>query len=445
MKRPLRFTLIWAGALAALAVLAPFAAAGTQTYYVSPTGSGTSCEQSSPCEVTYAAGDAANEDTIIVGPGTYTLPPSGLSITKAIAIGGQAGSAAPVFVTSSAGNLHVNVGTNPYLHDLRIEGSGGLILGSGIGERLFVSYTGSSASGCSLSSGVTLLDSVCWAHDGGSASSAISTNVSGAATITLRNVTAVTAAGSATAIYAKASSGNSLTLNATNVIARGSNHPDVEAIPSAGASVAVNLSHSNYETASQDLPAGTVTDPGTNGNQTGAPLFVNAGAGDFHQAIGSPTIEAGLNETANGTIALAGEARVLGTCVGGPGITDIGAYEFVPTAACPSTAIPIAAATILNKFKVEKVKLNKKKGTGTLLVTVPGPGKFTLSGKGVKKASRSSHGSEVLKLAVKPVGKAKKKLAKTGGAKLSLKLKFVPNGGTAAQQTKKVTLLEKVS
>ena len=56
---------------------------------------------------------------------------------------------------------------------------------------------------------------------------------------------------------------------------------------------------------------------------------------------------------------------------------------------------------------------------------------------------RSSKGAATLSLPIKPVGKTKKTLAKTGKAKLALTLTFAPTGGTAKRTSKTVKLLEK--
>jgi hypothetical protein len=56
-------------------------------------------------------------------------------------------------------------------------------------------------------------------------------------------------------------------------------------------------------------------------NQTAAPVFVDATAGDFHEVSGSPTVDAGVNDAANGTTDLDGNPRTVN------GATDIGAYE----------------------------------------------------------------------------------------------------------------------
>ena len=59
-------------------------------------------------------------------------------------------------------------------------------------------------------------------------------------------------------------------------------------------------------------------------NQTAAPLFANLGTDDFHELAGSPTIGAGVSSPANGLTDLDGVPRQFG------GVTDIGAYQFVP-------------------------------------------------------------------------------------------------------------------
>lgn len=87
-----------------------------------------------------------------------------------------------------------------------------------------------------------------------------------------------------------------------------------------------------------------------------------------------------------------------------------------------------------------KLTLNKKKGTGTLSVTVPGPGvlAFADAKKGKKKVlkptSLNPTGAGTVKVAIKPNGKGKKALKKTGKLQFKGKLTFTPAGGSAATQ-----------
>jgi subtilisin-like proprotein convertase family protein len=98
----------------------------------------------------------------------------------------------------------------------------------------------------------------------------------------------------------------------------------------------------------------------------------------------------------------------------------------------------------VNTFRAGKPKLNKKKGTARLPVTVADSGQLTLRGKGVKSASASKAkavaGPGTVKLPVRPKGKTRKKLNSTGKAAVKVKLTFTPTGGTPRTQTKKIKL-----
>ena len=84
----------------------------------------------------------------------------------------------------------------------------------------------------------------------------------------------------------------------------------------------INLDHSNYDSEDEPGPATTVTDPGSGTNQVAAPQFADPASGEFHQAAGSPTINAGADDGLLGPLDLDGESRVQGPA------PDIGADEF---------------------------------------------------------------------------------------------------------------------
>ena len=101
-------------------------------------------------------------------------------------------------------------------------------------------------------------------------------------------------------------------------------------------------------------------------------------------------------------------------------------------------------------FAVGKTKLDKKKGTATIPVDVPGPGTLALSGKDIasQRPLRARHdkpvsGAGTVKLTVKAKGKAKKKLKKKGKVKVKVTITFAPTGGEAASQVKSVKLRKK--
>jgi hypothetical protein len=112
---------------------------------------------------------------------------------------------------------------------------------------------------------------------------------------------------------------------------------------------------------------------------------------------------------------------------------------------------PVDATTQgLCQFSFGKLKKNKNKGTAILPVQVPGAGKLSLSGKGVVPqrpagdfavpTGRTVTKAGTVKLLIKAKGKLKKKLNRTGKAKLKLKVTFTPTGGPPSPEAKRVTL-----
>jgi hypothetical protein len=60
------------------------------------------------------------------------------------------------------------------------------------------------------------------------------------------------------------------------------------------------------------------------GNKTALPAFVDAGAGDYHQLVSSPTVDAGLPDSLLGASDIDGDPRQFGSQ------PDMGADEYVP-------------------------------------------------------------------------------------------------------------------
>lgn len=90
-------------------------------------------------------------------------------------------------------------------------------------------------------------------------------------------------------------------------------------------------------------------------------------------------------------------------------------------------------------------KTDKKAGTATLRVDLPGHGELTASGKGAKAAAAGavpakSVSQDGATLVVGAKGKQKRKLLDTGKVKLRIAVTFTPTGGTPSTQSLKVTL-----
>ena len=106
-----------------------------------------------------------------------------------------------------------------------------------------------------------------------------------------------------------------------------------------------------------------------------------------------------------------------------------------------SSVISDPHPVVSSAFTVSKPRLNKKKGTATLRVSVPGPGKVTLSGKlPVAHGTAVSVGPATVTLTLKAKGKGRTKLGKQGKLRVSASIGYAPVGGAAASVTKAVVL-----
>jgi hypothetical protein len=442
----------WSTATIALAAIATAAsaspaAASAATYYADPAGSGTTCSQASPCLLKYTVETKAmNNDEVVVMPGTYLLDSSDLQLNHVIDLHGVSSGQRPKisFDKTGDGVAVFSAGDGSQLRDLEIENQGsGTALNAGLitGDRLYVSSESTATPACNFTGDTVLRDSVCVNFSSGDAIGVASFGT----TVTVRpvNVTAVSASGDGVRVSGNLDS--SATVNATNVIASGS-PTDVRVQTSGGGSPSANalLDHSNYDTTASSGGGTTITIAGAFTNQTAPPVFA-PGLGNFHQAAGSPTIDRGATGPPNGgPLDFDGEARAQGPS------QDIGADEFTfapsPTPAPPSSA-----------FSFGKLKRNKRKGIAFLLVNLPGPGEVGLRGKGLKtiggagvaRASLVVSGGTV-KLKVRPAKKGKKarklrkRLRRTGKAGVKVKVAYIPTGGFANTQTKKLTLKMKL-
>jgi hypothetical protein len=362
---------------------------------------------------------------VIVTPGSYK-PSAEVTIERAIDLGGQAGAAVPTIQLALEPVRITNPGAT--VHDLRIELLGptmahALSIEAGTVERVYT-LAGESSGACEILSGI-LRDSVCW-----NSFSGVTVGTSAGPDPVLVNDTTAS-------IYVLAGAGVHTSVEVRNVIAQAASpgRSDLNVDSSTEGSVSIVLSHSNFSTVDTSLSGGmtySYTQPGTNGNQTAEPLFVNPAAGDLHEAPGSPTIDAGASDPLMGGLDLDRSPRAQPPCVGGAPTPDIGAYELVPTAACPKPS---------NRFSFGKLKRNRKKGTAKLAVSLPGPGALSLSGKGVVRQEKA--GSGTMSLLVKAKGRNRRRLVRTGALKVKVTVTFTPSGGDPASQGRTVKLLEK--
>jgi hypothetical protein len=113
---------------------------------------------------------------------------------------------------------------------------------------------------------------------------------------------------------------------------------------------------------------------------------------------------------------------------GGDG-SDIGAFELQP---------------VSSDFSFGKLKRNKKKGTATLTVIVPGPGELELGGtKKVKGRNARAAAAGEVKILIKAKRAAKRKLERTGKAKVAAAVTFSLDVGQPSTRSRKIKLIKR--
>src|SRR5215211_4039916 len=153
--------------------------------------------------------------------------------------------------------------------------------------------------------------------------------------VTLRNVTAVAPAPGSIALVQTgncepgACSANATSTVINSILAGGPGAADVRTTASVsgcgaggGGACFGNLliDYSNFDGIANCFFC-SISAPGSAHNQTAAPLLVNLAGDDLHQLAGSPTVDAGVDDPANGSTDPDGNPRPLGAA------TDIGAFE----------------------------------------------------------------------------------------------------------------------
>jgi hypothetical protein len=253
---------------------------------------------------------------------------SQINVPSGVTLEGDPAQARPVIHSSVSGNPGIEtLSTTSAVVDVDIEytGNEAAIDGPGAFNRVIANVPSGTAQAATFLNGATLTDSIC----SGKFGIYDSLGGGGADDFTLRNDTIY---GSTTALTLEAS-GTSVSATISNTIIRSASGPDVVVEGSSGSATAT-LDHSNYGSVSVAGSA-TATAAGSATNQTATPSFVDLTTHDFHEAAASPTIDAGADGSANGTLDLDGNPRDVGLH------TDIGAYEFL---IAPSTSTTAATA-----------------------------------------------------------------------------------------------------
>jgi hypothetical protein len=333
------------GVLAVQAVVgAPAQAAAPR--YASPTGSGTACTSTAPCDLVTAVNSAPATTEVVVASGTYNLGTTALTNNQAgVNVHGVAGQPRPVINTSADPGLALS-GTGAKLADVTLNQSGGTfglqVFAAGVVVQR-VEVHSAAADACAIGYSGLVRDTLCVSSAAGGVALEDSWG-GGTGVLTLRNVTAIATGTDSYGIRAN-STGDTTNLDiaARNVIASGVLADIGSGETGLNSESDVILSFSNYDTI-EELGGGNVSNVGSvSTNQTAAPVFLDTTL--YHQAATSPTVDKGTTDVNVGTADLDGDLRRLGAA------TDIGSDEYDNVA--PDTAFVHVPKRKSHKHKVK--------------------------------------------------------------------------------------------
>ena len=104
-------------------------------------------------------------------------------------------------------------------------------------------------------------------------------------------------------------------------------------------------------------------------------------------------------------------------------------------------------------FSFGKLKRNRRNGTATLSVNVPGPGTLALTGKGLveqrpgdralRTVAKAVSAPGTVKLTVRSKGKKNRKLNRTGKVSVKAKVTFTNIGGFQLTEAKRIKLVKR--
>jgi hypothetical protein len=302
------------------------AGAAAAQRYASPTGASSGfCTANAPCSLEWAVEKAFAGDEVLVKPGDYSLS-STLEDPYQITIHGIAGQARPQLSFSGAGQDGVRLTHGSSLQYVEIEQKANSLAvfaaDSSVIDRAIARASGGDAT--AMVQNATIRNSI--VVSSGTGGTAVETTVNGANTTSnYRHLTAIATGSGGVAIKVQALSFGHATVNASNVIARGGGGgASIKASTDNTGQALVNINYSNFG-ASGPSGAGAAIAEG-NHIQHLLPAFVDAADGNYHQAPGSVTVDAGVDDVFTGNLDVDGQLRAMGT-------PDIGADELSPAPA----------------------------------------------------------------------------------------------------------------
>lgn len=317
-------------ALSALFLMVP-ASAGAEgvSLFAGPSGSGTTCSSSQPCDLATAINQAADNQTVNVMPGTHQLATSTNTELDSIHIQAQEGQATPTINATVCCSTPAIWMQNGSLRRLNFEftGENGVLISAFNGfvnaESLSIRGTAPSQTLLSLqNAGNSRIQSTVLRAEGSNSYAVFGNAV---ADLELLNVTALATGENGRAVYVESNGGNSSS-TIRNSLLRGTT--DIQTADGLPNTATANVDWSAFRT---NRVVGSVTQ-GSN-NYTEDPAFSTLADATGHLVPGSPLINRGTDLADRWPFDVDGQLRELGPA------PDIGGDEaFLPPTALTGDA-----------------------------------------------------------------------------------------------------------
>ena len=101
---------------------------------------------------------------------------------------------------------------------------------------------------------------------------------------------------------------------------------------------------------------------------------------------------------------------------------------------------PGSTPCVRNLFGFRELKLDRSRGTASLGVKVPGPGRLRLRGKGVKSVQRHPEAAGIISLPIRPRYRTRRVLNLEGKARVRVRVTYEPTNGGPHTKTKRIEL-----
>lgn len=110
----------------------------------------------------------------------------------------------------------------------------------------------------------------------------------------------------------------------------------------------------------------------------------------------------------------------------------------------PAATVSVSILPPRNDFQIGAVTRNRRAGTASVTVEVPGGGELELGGAGLKSETRDTVRAGQVALPLIPIGKARRALRRKGHARIAFEVTFTPLNGSPKSQGGSVKLLKRL-